>query len=86
MVTFARDVVDQLTVKCKRPTLGTNAAMISICADRVELVFGQPSLLGGVAGVTREILPFADYPEMRNLYGPAGWNIAEVNALLCGLE
>lgn len=74
--------MDSLFVRCKRPDLGTNAAVLTVYPDRLEVSYGNPSYLGGVTPVQRESLRFVDYPELRNVRDICGWNLAEVMAII----
>ena len=86
MMIYAREAVDQLTVKCRRGDLGTDAALITLYPNGVKITFGQPSMLGGVTETASEMISYADAPELRNLYSLRGWDVSEVSALISGLE
>lgn len=81
-----RNVVDSLCITCKRGDLGTNAALITAYPDRIEITFGNPSMLGGVNETAKEIIRYDQHPEAKAVRSFAGWNLAEVHALTGGLD
>ena len=78
--------MDSIKCRCRRGDLGTNTAVITAYPDRLVVRFGNPSMLGGIMSIREETLLFSQHPEIRPVYGVAGWNMAEVTDLLSGLE
>lgn len=65
-------------------TYAGTAALVRICELGIEIVHGYPSehSMGGLHAVQREIIKFADAPELESLWGVNGWNTREIEALL----